>query len=178
LLPFPLTLFYLFSIYCLIAPLYLHGKTYIRRHWNIYLTMIFPLKKGYEWERKKERKKERKRKEERKEERMKKICCFTWYFFKIRDKARQSFALPFTKSFFVANENQFSIFQNIGHHLMAISELHIWKVYLGRANVRSSGQQTRLTIGRSWVQILSDARWKWCQSHARIVSCTQSWFIQ
>jgi len=32
-------------------------------------------------------------------------------------------------------------------------------------------------IGRLWVRSLSNARCKWFQSHARINSCTQFWFI-
>jgi len=47
-----------------------------------------------------------------------------------------------------------------------------------RAKVRSSGYHTLLAIGRLWVWISSYTTWKWCQSHARIDSCTQSWFIQ
>ncbi len=38
-------------------------------------------------------------------------------------------------------------------------------------------QSTGFTIGRSWVQSLSNTRWKWCQSHARIDFCTRFWFI-
>ncbi len=44
-------------------------------------------------------------------------------------------------------------------------------------NFEKQWLSTRLTIGRSWDQSPSNARWKWCQSHARIDSCTQSWFI-
>ncbi len=53
------------------------------------------------------------------------------------------------------------------------------KIKLSILNGRKSGlAATRLMIGRSLVQILSKTRWKCCQSHARIDSCTQSWFIQ
>jgi hypothetical protein len=41
--------------------------------------------------------------------------------------------------------------------------------------VRSSGQQTWITIERSCVRISYNARWKWFQSHARPDFCTQSW---
>ncbi len=54
----------------------------------------------------------------------------------------------------------------------------VFKLDNYRAKVRSSGYRTWLTIGRSWVRISSNTRWKWYQIHARIHSCTKSWFIQ
>jgi len=43
--------------------------------------------------------------------------------------------------------------------------------YLFTLKVRSSGKQTQLTVVRSWVRVSFNARWKYCQIHARIASC-------